>query len=76
MYSDPSNIRDIIVQVRLNDAEAALLTAITEFTGQQRSTMLRELFIEQATLVLSGRADVGLIERRSEATLSRSVAAR
>jgi len=59
MYADPSNIRDVVIRVRLNDAEAKLLDAVTEYTGQQKSTLMRELFIEQARLVLSGFADVG-----------------
>lgn len=59
MYSDPSNIRDVVIRVRLNDAEAKLLDAVTEYTGQQKSTLMRELFIEQAKLVLGGFADIG-----------------
>jgi len=58
MYADPSLIRDVIVKVRLNDAEAELLDAIVKYTGQQKSTLLRELFMEQARLVLSGQADI------------------
>lgn len=58
MYSDPSNIRDIVLRVRLTAAEDDLLNAITKYTGQQKSTLMRELFIEQAKLVLAGFADV------------------
>jgi hypothetical protein len=56
MYADPSLIRDVFVKVRLNDAEAELLDAIVKYTGQQKSTLVRELFMEQARLVLSGKA--------------------
>jgi hypothetical protein len=58
MYADPSLIRDVVVKVRLNDVEAELLDAVVKYTGQQKSTLLRELFMEQARLVLSGQADV------------------
>lgn len=72
MYADPANIRDVVIRVRLNDAEAKLLDAVTEYTGQQKSTLMRELFIEQARLVLSGFADVGssgeLFEEPQQAT--------
>ncbi len=72
MYADPSNIRDVVIRVRLNDAEAKLLDAVTEYTGQQKSTLMRELFIEQAKLVLSGFGDVGgshsLFEEPQQAT--------
>lgn len=58
MYSDPSKIRDVVLRVRLSEEEDDLLNAITRYTGQQKSTLMRELFIEQAKLVLSGQADV------------------
>lgn len=59
-YADPSLIRDVIIPVRLNDAEAELLDAVVKYTGQQKSTLLRELFMEQARLVLMGMADIGV----------------
>lgn len=58
MYADPSLIRDVVVKVRLNDVEAELLEAVVKYTGQQKSTLLRELFMEQARLVLCGQADI------------------
>lgn len=60
MYADPSQIRDIVLRVRLSEAEDDLLNAVTKYTGQQKSTLMRELFIEQAKLVLSGAADVAV----------------
>jgi hypothetical protein len=60
MYADPSLIRDVIIPVRLNDAEAELLDAVVKYTGQQKSTLMRELFLEQARLVLMGQGDIGL----------------
>jgi len=65
-YSDPSLIRDVIIPVRLNDAEAELLDAVVKYTGQQKSTLLRELFLEQAKLVLMGLADIGTADPAME----------
>jgi hypothetical protein len=59
MYADPSLIRDVVIKVRLSEKEVNLLNAVVEYTGQQKSTLMRELFIEQARLVLSGQADIG-----------------
>lgn len=52
MYLDPSKIRDNVVKIRLNDSEAALVNALVNYTGEQKATMLRELLLEQARLVL------------------------
>lgn len=57
MYADPTLIRDQFVKIRLNDREASLLDSLVAYTGQQKSTLLRELLLEQASLVLSGQAD-------------------
>lgn len=59
MYSDPSQIRSVVVPIRLNEAEVELLDAIVRYNGGQKSTLVRELFIEQARLVLAGMADIG-----------------
>ena len=66
MYSDPSLIRDVVIQVRLNDNEAELLDAVVKYTGQQKSTLMRELFIEQARLVLSGNGDIAAPDAANE----------
>lgn len=58
MYADPSLIRDVVIKVRLNEKEENLLNAVVEYTGQQKSTLMRELFIESAMRVLSGQADI------------------
>lgn len=72
VYADPSNIRDIVLRVRLSEAEDDLLNAVVRYTGQQKSTLMRELFIEQARLVLAGFADIGengqLFEEPQKAT--------
>ena len=54
MYADPSKIRDNVVKVRLNDAEAQLLDALVTYTGEQKATLIREMLLEQAQLVLFG----------------------
>lgn len=58
MYADPSLIRDVVIRVRLNDAESELLDAIQKFTGHQKSTLIRDLFIAGAQRVLAGEMDV------------------
>lgn len=58
MYADPSLIRDIVIRVRLNDAESELLNAIHRLTGHQKSTLLRDLFVSGATKVLAGEMDI------------------
>lgn len=57
MYADPSLIRNNRINLRLNDVEADLLDAVTNFTGQQKGALIRELLLEQARLVLIGQAD-------------------
>lgn len=54
MYADPSLIRDHVIKMRLNDAEAALIEAWVNYTGQQKAPLLREMLLDQA------RADLGL----------------
>lgn len=58
MYADPSLIRDVVIRVRLNEAESGLLDAVQRFTGHQKSTLLRDLFIAGAQRVLAGEMDV------------------
>ena len=58
MYADPSLIRDVVIRVRLNEAESDLLEAIHRLTGHQKSTLLRDLFVSGATKVLAGDMDV------------------
>ena len=66
MYADPALIRDVIIQVRLNDNEADLLEAVVKYTGQQKSTLLRELFLKQAQRVLMGEGDIAAGDRAME----------
>lgn len=58
MYADPSLIRDVVIRVRLNDAESDLLNAIYRLTGHHKSTLIRDLFISGATKVLAGEMDI------------------
>lgn len=67
MYSDPSLIRDHVVKLRLNDNEAALVEALVNYTGQQKASLLRELLLEQAQMVLAGQADYALSQAAAEA---------
>jgi hypothetical protein len=66
MYADPSQIRDNVVKLRFNDTEAELIDAITNYTGQQKAALLRELLLEQARLVLAGEANYAPLPQQSE----------
>jgi hypothetical protein len=57
MYADPSLIRDHPVRVYFNDAEAKLVDALVEYTGEQRAVLIRRLILEQAGSILGGNAD-------------------
>lgn len=52
MYTDPSNIRDHVIKLRLNDREHELVEAWVNYTGQQKATLLREMILEQAKIEL------------------------
>lgn len=58
MYADPSLIRDIVIKVRINDAEAELIDAVVKYTGQQKSTLIRDLFMAGAAKLLAGELDI------------------
>lgn len=47
-YTDPANIRDHVVKIRLNDREAELIQAWVNYTGEQKAVLLREMLLKQA----------------------------
>lgn len=56
MYVDPTKLRSHVVKIRFSDEEAALVEALTNYTGEQKAVLLRELVLEQATSVLFGES--------------------
>jgi hypothetical protein len=66
MYSDPSKIRDHVVKIRLNDSEEALIDALVNYTGEQKATLLRDLLLEQARIVLGAGMNFPLQANGSE----------
>lgn len=66
MYADPTLIRDHPVRVYFNEAEAKLVDALTEYTGEQRAVLIRRLILEQAQMILTGQADYALNGSRTE----------
>lgn len=56
MYVDPTKLRSHVVKIRFSDEEAALVDALTNYTGEQKAVLLRELILEQATSVLLGES--------------------
>ena len=75
MYADPSKIRDNVVKVRLNDAEAQLLDALVAYTGEQKASLIREMLLEQARVVLFGGMNSQLIANDNEVPRLTSIAA-
>lgn len=67
MYSDPSKIRDNAVRVYFNDVEDELVTALVNFTGEQRAVLIRRLILKQARAILSGEADYSPGSHQTEA---------
>ncbi len=64
MYQDPTLLRKHVVKIRLSDAEADIVNAITNYTGEQKATLLRELILERAAEILTPSS------RTNEAALS------
>ena len=55
MYSDPKRVRNNRLTIRLDDYEHELIQALANYTGEQPSTLLRQMALMQAeeTLCLS-----------------------
>lgn len=52
MYSDPTLIRKHTVKLRFNDREAALVDALTQYTGEEKAAFIRSLILDRAMEVL------------------------
>lgn len=52
MYQDPKRIRKNRVSLNLDDYEAALIQALVDYTGTDRSSLMRQMLIAQAETVL------------------------
>lgn len=52
MYADPALIRKNFVKLSLSDREAALIDAMCAYTGEQKATLLRDMVLKQAEMVL------------------------
>ena len=60
MYTDPTQLRQHVVKIRLNERESELVNAWVNYTGQQKAVLLREMLLEQARLDLE--ANLGIAE--------------
>lgn len=76
MYADPSLIRATVIRVRLNEAESELLEAIVKYTGQQKSTLIRDLFMSGAQKLLAGESDIGANGRLFEEPQTAAIGSR
>jgi hypothetical protein len=52
MYQDPKRIRKHRVSINLDDYEAALITALVNYTGSDRAGLVRQMLIAQAEAAL------------------------
>lgn len=52
MYQDPKRIRKHRVSLNLDDYEAAVINALVNYTGTDRSSLLRQMLIAQAEAAL------------------------
>jgi hypothetical protein len=66
-YSDPSLLREFEARVRLNERENELVSALCNFTGQQKGVLLREIILDFAQKVLMGQADLPAPRQLGEA---------
>lgn len=48
MYQDPKRIRRRYGAINLDDYEARLVDALVDYTGMERSTLLRQLVLREA----------------------------
>jgi len=53
MYQDATKIRSHIVKLRFSDEENRLIQALTDYTGEQKAALLRELIIESAREIIA-----------------------
>lgn len=54
MYQDVSLIRQHRVSINLDEREAKLIDALVDYTGCQKSTLLRQLVMAEAKALLLG----------------------
>ena len=52
MYQDPTKIRSHVVKLRFSDEEHRLVSAIVDYTGEQKATLLRDLVLERVREII------------------------
>lgn len=52
MYADAAKIRSHTIKLRMNEEEYRLVTALAEYTGEQKAVLLREIILEQAVALI------------------------
>lgn len=66
MYQDPTKIRQHVVKLRFSEEEHRLIQAYTDYTGEQKAALLRDIVLEQAMETLApgcGTNEVALLSR-------------
>jgi hypothetical protein len=52
MYADPTLIRSNVVKISLSDPEYSVFVALSNYTGEQKAVLMREMALSQAVEVL------------------------
>lgn len=67
MYQDVNRIRQHRVSINLDEQESKLIDALVDYTGCQKSTLLRQLIMAEAkTLLLGSSFDQLPLERQEQ----------
>lgn len=62
MYPDPKRIRHNKMTVRLDDYEQALVVSLANYTGEQPSTLLRQLIMQEALRIFEADKQIMQLE--------------
>lgn len=62
MYPDPKRIRRNKMTVRLDDYEQALVVSLANYTGEQPSTLLRQLIMQEALRIFEADKQIMQLE--------------
>lgn len=68
MYGDPSRVRIHRVGINLNKYENDLIEAYANFTGMDKSSLIRKLAMREAVNLLSGHVEITDLIKKIEVT--------
>lgn len=68
MYGDPSRVRIHRVGINLNKYENDLIEAYANFTGMDKSSLIRKLAMREAVNLLAGHVEITDLIKKIEVT--------